>query len=175
MVTSQPTTRKIATTQTLRLRKFQLMAAEHTARIGSRIKELREERGMAQRELADLLPGKTDSNQISKWERGVHRPGDDALDQIAAALGVDTSYFLVPAPAAGTADLLGALSPAANQLDRIEAKLDAVITHLGLSQPLGEEPAAAAMARVLEDAAQRAGKRSGSTGSKRRARGAEGR
>jgi len=104
------------------------MAAEHVARIGARIRQRREELGLTQRELADLIPGKADSNQVSKWERGEHKPGDDTLEHIAKALNVDPSYFHVPEPKPGTPDLMGSLNDS-SPLDQINAKLDAIIAH----------------------------------------------
>lgn len=108
------------------------MAREHVARIGTGMRLRREELGLTQRELADLLPGKSDSNQVSKWERGEHRPNDETLEHIALALKVDVSHFHAPAPTGGPADLLGALArnDRDEQLDRIEAKLDAVLATL---------------------------------------------
>jgi len=105
-----------------------LMAAEHVARIGSRIRQRREELGLSQRELAEALPGKSDGNQVSKWELGKHNPSVDTLEAIADVLECDVSYFHVPAPRPGTPDLIGALGT--TQLDRIEAKLDELLSRV---------------------------------------------
>lgn len=61
--------------------------AKEAENIGGRIKELREEQRMTQRELADQLPGKTEGKDISRWENGKHRPSPDTLSAIADALG----------------------------------------------------------------------------------------
>jgi transcriptional regulator with XRE-family HTH domain len=107
------------------------MAAEHVARIGARIRERRDELNLTQRELADLIPGKADGNQVSKWERGEHRVSDDTLEHIAAALQTDVAYFIAPAPRAGSPDLMGTLREAdATQLDRIERMLSEVLQRL---------------------------------------------
>lgn len=125
MRTSQAPARKTPTTIELQRRRFELMAREHVIRMGERIRDRREERGLTQRELAELIPGKSDGNQVSKWERGEHRVSDDTLEHIARALEVDPSYFLVPAPAdTEPADLMEALKGAEpSQLDRIETML----------------------------------------------------
>lgn len=101
------------------------MASEHTVRVGRRIRERRETLGMKQRELADLIPGNADSNQVSKWERGIHRPSDDTLGHIADALDTTIAYFMTDAPAAGTPDLMSTLGRGtdAARLDQIESTL----------------------------------------------------
>lgn len=72
------------------------MAAEHVARIGARIRYRREELEMTQSGLARQLPGTVDGNQVSRWERGLHKPSDETLELIAGILGVDYSYFVKP-------------------------------------------------------------------------------
>lgn len=136
------------------------MALEYVARMGARIRERREELGMTQRELADAIPGKADSNQVSKWERGEHKPGDNNLEHIAKALEVDPSFFMAAKPAAGVAPLLQNLS--GSQLDRIEAKLDELLARTATPSETPEEIAA-------EAARQRRGtKRSSAASAKRR-------
>jgi transcriptional regulator with XRE-family HTH domain len=61
--------------------------AREAENIGARIRELREELGLTQRELADRLPGKTEGKDISRWENGKHRPSPDTLAAVADALG----------------------------------------------------------------------------------------
>lgn len=115
------------------------MAAEHVERLGRRIAELREARGLTQRQLAELLPGRTDSGQVSKWERGVNRPSDTTLDHIAKALGTTVFELMGPAPVAARPSLPQILGEGApqTQLDRIEAKLDRLLGVLGAATPLG--------------------------------------
>jgi transcriptional regulator with XRE-family HTH domain len=86
------------------------MAAEHTQRIGTRIRQRREALGMTQADLAAKVGGKTDAQQISKWERGQHKPGDDRMERIAVALDVSPVYFMAPEPKDGTPNLIGALA-----------------------------------------------------------------
>lgn len=106
------------------------MAAESTARIGERIRSLREERGMTQAALARALPGVVEASAVSRWERGKVRPRDETLEKIADTLGVDFAYFLAPEPEhAETPALLDQLSEGA-ALQRIERKLDAVLARL---------------------------------------------
>jgi transcriptional regulator with XRE-family HTH domain len=70
------------------------MAGELAAHMGRRIRARRNELGLNQRELSDLIPSPTVNNQyVSNWERGV-RPSDDHLELLAEALEVDPSYFL---------------------------------------------------------------------------------
>lgn len=117
----------MSTTSSLLRRRFALMAAEHTALVGARIREAREGAHLTQNELADRLPGKADGTQVSKWERGVHRPGDDTLRQIAGIVGRDLGWFHTrPADKTATPDL----STGQSQLDRIEQRLDQIISLL---------------------------------------------
>lgn len=114
------------TAATSRLR-LQLVAAEHSERIGRRIEARRLELGLKRREVAERIPGPTNENAIYRWENGKHRPGDEMLERIAKALEVaDASYFMLPDPVPDTPDLMAAL-PNANsdnsQMDRIEAAL----------------------------------------------------
>jgi transcriptional regulator with XRE-family HTH domain len=101
------------------------MAAEHVVRMGARIREERERAGLTQRELADLIPGKADGTQVSKWERGRNRPSDDTLEHIAKALNCDVAVFHVSAPVAETPDLMAALD-APGSLARLEARLTGI-------------------------------------------------
>src|SRR5438128_2135398 len=79
MRTSQPPRRRLVTTDELARRRFQLMAVEWVIQMGARIRERREALHLTQRELAALLPGNVGDQQVSKWERGVHKPGDATL------------------------------------------------------------------------------------------------
>lgn len=156
MPTSQVLASKSATTRALDVRRFTLMAAEHVVRMGARIKARREEVGLTQRELAEKIPGKSDGNQVSKWERGEHRVSDDTLEHIARALDVDAGYFMVAEPVPGSADLVGALAEQ-SQLDRIEAKLDELLD--AVRDADGE-----AVEAELDDATLPTGERGASTG-----------
>lgn len=156
MPTSQVLASKSATTRALDVRRFTLMAAEHVVRMGARIKARREEVGLTQRELAEKIPGKSDGNQVSKWERGEHRVSDDTLEHIARALDVDAGYFMVAEPVPGSADLVGALAEQ-SQLDRIEAKLDELLD--AVRDADGE-----AVEAELDDAPLPTGERGASTG-----------
>lgn len=109
------------------------MAAESTARIGERIKDLREQRGMTQAALARALPGVVEASAVSRWERGKVRPRDETLEKLAETLGVDFAYFVAPEPETGaTPDLLRALDQPgiATALVRIEEKLDTFLARL---------------------------------------------
>lgn len=129
------------------------MAAEYKARVGARIRQAREAKGWTQSRLARELPESVDGPSVSRWENAKVAPGPDYLEALALALDVDLSFFLAPEPEPGTPDLLGALgAPNGDvaQLDRIEAKLDAVLSLLGA----GEDPGEVAE-RVLAEAVER--------------------
>lgn len=85
------------------------MAKEHAVRIGARIAAAREEAGLTQRELADLIPGKSDGTQVSGWERGEHRVSDDTLDHIARILKKPVAWFHADEPEPGSPDLMSEL------------------------------------------------------------------
>lgn len=149
MAPSQALTSKFPTTTKDLRRRFEEMASEHVKRMGARIKDRREELGLTQKQLADLVGGATDGNQVSKWERGANRPTDARLEKIAEALQVQPAYFHTPPPAGGTGDLMTAFSPERSQLDRIEAKLDAILAHFDLVVPTPSEVADVTEAAVL--------------------------
>lgn len=131
MKTSRQPTSKSVTDIGLFRRRVELMAAEETARIAARIRERRSELGLTQGELAAKLPGKTDAQQVSKWERAIHRP-EQSIEHLAAALDVDISYFYAPEPEDGTPDLMGALSPgpaapeSSSEIDAMRADIRAL-------------------------------------------------
>lgn len=69
------------------------MAAAYLKRMGERIRERREELGLSRADVARAMPGKTNENAIYRWEKGQHRPNDDALEALAKALDVNVAYF----------------------------------------------------------------------------------
>jgi transcriptional regulator with XRE-family HTH domain len=88
------------------------MASEMAARIGARLKKRREELGLNQREVSDRMHNRSVTNQhVSNWERGVYRPSDENLEDLAQALEVDVSFFYMDEPEEGTQDLMQTLSP----------------------------------------------------------------
>jgi transcriptional regulator with XRE-family HTH domain len=103
--------------------------AKEAAQIGGRIRELREEKGLSQRSLADLLPGSTQGTDVSRWERGQHVPNTGTLEHIAEVL--DTSIADLrsgPRPERGpTPDVLGKLDGGSSQLDQIEETLEELV------------------------------------------------
>ena len=60
--------------------------------IGSRIRKYREERGLSQKQLAELIGVK--NNRVSNWEQGVNRPDADILAALCRALQVSPSELL---------------------------------------------------------------------------------
>lgn len=132
------------------------MASQMAALIGSRIKEAREAKGLSQKQLGNLLPGIVGGDQVSKWERGAHRPHDDTLDALAAILDVDMAYFMASAAAGDTPDL--AVS-GESQLDRIERAVTENTARLetieGLLRELATEELLASLAQRLDQQASR--------------------
>lgn len=60
--------------------------------IGSRIRKYREDRGLNQKQLADLI--KVSNSRISNWEKGINRPDADILSDLCRALNVSPSELL---------------------------------------------------------------------------------
>lgn len=55
--------------------------------LGARIKELRHKKGLTQEEFSDII--NVAPRHVSRIENGVNTPSIEALDRIAAALGVE--------------------------------------------------------------------------------------
>lgn len=73
--------------------KYQSMLDQLTAeQIGTKLRKLREERGLTQQQLAELAC--TYSQNISEHERGIRTPQVDTVKAYAAALGVSTQLLL---------------------------------------------------------------------------------
>jgi transcriptional regulator with XRE-family HTH domain len=70
------------------------VSSQLSRQIGSNLKAIRLERGLTQTQLGDLVG--RDGFQISRWERGAHRPADVALMALADALGIDYTLFFTP-------------------------------------------------------------------------------
>lgn len=60
--------------------------------IGSRIRKYREERGLNQKQLAQIIG--VSNSRISNWEQGLNRPDADILVSICRALKVSPSQLL---------------------------------------------------------------------------------
>lgn len=84
--------------------------------LGKRIKEARQNKGLTQAELADLMNYAAKTN-ISRFESGKKTPSLEVLDSIATALGTTSSALLDP-------------SKKASELSIILAKLDEMLTIL---------------------------------------------
>ena len=73
------------------------------------IKKLRQERGMTQQELADVLGVK--QNTLSCWERGVYEPDNEMLWRMAKYFNVSVEYLIgafpvdIPIPELGGREL----------------------------------------------------------------------
>lgn len=62
------------------------VSSQLSRQIGANLKAARLRKGLTQTELGDLIG--RDGFQISRWERGAHRPADVALMALAEALGM---------------------------------------------------------------------------------------
>ena len=92
-----------------------------------RLKELREERGFTQSEVAKAIGG-TQSN-LAKWEKNIVQPSAEFIIQLSDFFGVTTDYLL------GRTDDLGVpVLGSAPQYSAEEQKL--IQDYRGLSQPL---------------------------------------
>lgn len=60
--------------------------------IGSRIRKYREERGLNQKQLANLIG--VSNSRVSNWEQGLNRPDADIIADICRALQVSPSDLL---------------------------------------------------------------------------------
>jgi transcriptional regulator with XRE-family HTH domain len=60
--------------------------------VGTRIKQLRKQRGWTQKELAKHLEGSY--QQLNKYESGIHAPPLDKLVQLADALNTTIDYLI---------------------------------------------------------------------------------
>ena len=64
--------------------------------VGRNIRLARAEQGMSQERCASLIGIRR--WHLSDYERGVHGPQDDRLDELIATLGHDRSWFRTPHP-----------------------------------------------------------------------------
>ena len=60
--------------------------------LGARIRKYRENRGVSQKELAQMIS--VSNSRISNWEQGINRPDVDILAAICRALNVSPSELL---------------------------------------------------------------------------------
>ena len=60
---------------------------------GKRLREIRERRGLSQKQLAELL--KTDVMQVSRYERGIGLPSAESCVELAGILRVSTDELLL--------------------------------------------------------------------------------
>ncbi len=59
---------------------------------GKRLKELREEKALSQKELASIIG--YNQSMISFWENGVNEPTESAIRKISIFFGVSADYLL---------------------------------------------------------------------------------
>lgn len=93
----------------------------------NRVKELREQKGLSQEQLADRVGAHYTT--ISKIERGVQQLNVRWMERIAEALGVTVREF-VEQPE----DIASRLSALEAKLDKATAKIDRLMAHLGIKE-----------------------------------------
>lgn len=129
-------------TNSVALRRFQLMALEHIERRAARMRRRREELGLTQEEVADRMQDihterspdeprdKTRGQMVSDWERSINEPSPAKLELLASALGWTVGDLNGgAAEKEPTPDLMGTLSPTleAADLAELHRKLDQVL------------------------------------------------
>lgn len=95
--------------------------AVHEA-IGKKLRELRQRKGLTQKELALKIQGKVDYSYIGKIERGEQLPSLKMLTRLSEALAVPLSYFfqgLDSDPAAGSQGLKAGEETLGRQQERL--------------------------------------------------------
>lgn len=132
--------RKMQGTSPAQRLRLQLVAAEYVERIGQRIRERREELGLSRPALVRKTQGLVTENDLYRWETGRHRPQDGALDDLAAALEVDTSYFFQRDKPPSKATQIDAIE---QRLAEQQVQIEALMNAIGrLEQRLGVTPPA---------------------------------
>lgn len=143
---------------------FQRMVEERHREQGRVVARLREARGWNQETLAH--EAKLSVKTISRMENGHHEGRGSTVTAVADALGVPVETLLALRPAGITDE--------PTQMDRIEQKLDLILSRLGLLAPEPQPEEEHSIEQVLEALERNADKRSGSTAKGRRAPRAEG-
>lgn len=64
--------------------------------IGEKIKELRQERGWTQKQLAERFQPPKDFTAISRWERGKVVPSTEHIIEMAGIFKISTEVFICP-------------------------------------------------------------------------------
>lgn len=71
------------------------MASQVSRQIGANIRAARKAKGLTQGQLGRLIG--TENFQVSRWERGEHRPTDESMHALAQALELDyIDFFAQP-------------------------------------------------------------------------------
>lgn len=106
-----------------------LAMEDYRRQVGARIRQLREAKGLTQDQLGDIVGVR--EKTVSRWENGRHTGYISNVRALAEALDVDVQAITgTPPPPLGLGD-------PDDQLERIEAKLDAIIAHFEIPMPAG--------------------------------------
>ena len=108
------------------------MAILYKEQLGRAIKRRREDLGLTQRQLADLV-NVEEAQTVSRWERGLNSPTD--LEAVAAGLQTTAAEILRELEPIGHRERRRMMPSEGTQLDRIEAKLDRILAQLPVSDP----------------------------------------
>jgi transcriptional regulator with XRE-family HTH domain len=104
------------------------MATELSLRVGSRIRQRRQELGLMQRQVAERMASTAASYQhISDWERGVSKPSDRYLPELADALETSPAFFFEEQETPEVIKRLGQT----DGIHRLRHEIGAVRSHLG--------------------------------------------
>lgn len=113
-----------------------LVAVLHKEQLGRLIAERRKELGLSQKALADLVHVK-EGQTVSRWERGKNEPED--LSAVAQALKFSSVADMLKGIEQLPEKARRRLDPEGRtQLDRIEAKVDALLDHFKVVVSLDE-------------------------------------
>jgi transcriptional regulator with XRE-family HTH domain len=139
------------------LARFQRQMADYEEEVGRRIKRARLQNrpDLTSHESAAREFGNISSKQWGRWERGESLPRAANWNRLAEVLQIEVAELRGDPPAIAEHEL-------ADQLDRIEAKLDAILATVspsGLAEVLEAEAARLAERRKRSDAARRRSRR----------------
>jgi transcriptional regulator with XRE-family HTH domain len=120
----------MGTSHAQRLR-LQLMAAAFLERLGERIRERREALNLSRPDVVSQMSGRVNENQLYRWEKGLHQPNPDTLEELARILECDVADLMAPEPdKTSTPDPFEVQDPTTAALARIEQSLNDLVERL---------------------------------------------
>jgi transcriptional regulator with XRE-family HTH domain len=148
--------RSVLTTNRADLLRLAVQMAELRERIGRRMRELREERQhddpkWTQEYVARLVDPMLSGTQVSRWERGEHRPEDERLERIAAIYETSVADLYAGPMADRTEPKAGVLDALSSQ----NGESEIAEVHRKLDQILDQQAELLAMASEVRDEQER--------------------